>query len=130
MTIRATTPEDTLLAQKWALMHDREAAEEMDLPDIGCAAEDEDGPVAFVWAYEVPKRRLCFLENFVTRPGLQIPEAVEAGACLMAGIEAAVKSHGYSTLVAYSLGACARYLLGMGWEMADERPKFAMLKKI
>jgi hypothetical protein len=130
MTIRATTIGDGIIATEWAVSHGREPAEAMRFPAIGVVAEDDAGPVAMAWAYCVPECGLAYVENFVTRPGIALKDSVEAGACVMGGLVAAVKSLGFSALVAYSLPACARYLAGFGWEVADERMKIAMSFKI
>ena len=130
MTFRAATPDDVPLALAWVAGHKREASEATRFPSIGCVVEDEAGPVAMVWAYRVEELGLAYLENLVIRPGVPLALSAEAGRLLMHGIAVALKSLGFSTIVSYSLPACARYLSGMGWEVADERTKIAMTCRI
>lgn len=130
MTIRASVPADVALAVEWAGGHGRAFALGVRVPEIGCTAEDGDGPIAVVYAYRCEEMGIAFIESLITRPGIDLRSAVAAGEMVMRGIGAALKSLGYSTLVAYSLPACARYLRRMGWEEADERPKIAMFKQL
>lgn len=133
MTIRAIEQGDAEIAAQW--WTDRGGIQDttippVELPLIGCAAEDDRGPIGFAWLYLPDCGNTAFVEHLIMRPGLQVAEARAAGLAIMHGIEAAARALGFVHLAAYALPACARFLRSAGWNVADERPKIAIRKTL
>jgi hypothetical protein len=101
---------------QWHRARHGEPLPETILPPLGIICEDETGPVAAVFAHQSVGIGVAHADHFLTRPGLSFAEARRAGARLLEGLCAVLRSQDYGLLKVFTpCRALRRALVRLGF---------------
>jgi hypothetical protein len=91
------------------------------IPPLAVMVKRAGVPVAFLSAYQAVGIGIAFADWVFTAPGQSLTEAKAATRAALEALKAALKTHGYSILIAYAREPVARVLLGSGgWQSGGE----------
>ena len=108
-----------MVAEWWAARHRDRLFQFGMLPPVGVVAEDEGGPCAACWMHLSAGVGVAFIENPVTKPGMPLTKARDTLLFLMEVLEKIALEHDYGVMVAHTMPAIARTLMGRGFTFGE-----------
>ena len=113
---------DYQMVSEWNEGHTGKALAETLLPPVGVVVTQNGKGIAAGWMHLSAGIGVAFLENPVTKPGLDLKTARAALEWAMGALESVARSQGYSLLVANTLPGIGRVLeRDQGFERSGER---------
>ena len=125
--LRVFTPEDYDMICDWFEGHSRRNPDgrirvppiEV-FPPIGQIAyryseEEENEDLAAMWLYLAQGSPVCFLEHVITKPGLNVSQAVKALNAIFTCMKMLANKEGYLFMATHSPPGLVRYMLKLGW---------------
>lgn len=127
-SVREYQPEDFGLVNGWQLEHGGIPLLPGLFPPVGIVVLKGEEPVCAVWLHLSVGVGVAFVEQPVSKPGMQLADSIEAFSYGVKALEEIALVHDYGVFVVNTLPAIGRILKSFGFERSDEREKVTMFK--